>query len=183
MNSNPSTVVSRTLVIPDIHNDFARAEAFIARLAGRYDQIVFLGDYFDDFEDTPEIARGVAAWLQHSFAQGNRTHLVGNHDLPYLFPGRSSCPGFSEEKMRAAAPILRLLPQQEFRAAIEIDGWLLSHAGFLPCYASGRSGASLAVWADSSLRQLAAGGRPTLFAAGPARGGQSPIAGITWETP
>ena len=39
--------MTATLIISDIHNNFAKAEEWIARLAGRYERIVFLGDYFD----------------------------------------------------------------------------------------------------------------------------------------
>ena len=181
MNEVPSDGVPRTLVIPDIHNDFARAEAYIAHLSGRFDRIVFLGDYFDNFGDTPEIVFGVAKWLQQSIEQPNRIHLVGNHDLAYLAPSDFTwCSGFEPDKLRAIAPVLNLLPRNQFHAAVAIDGWLLSHAGFLPCYASGRSAVSLAVWADSMLRQLFAGGRPSLFEVGAARGGRAPVAGITW---
>ena len=181
MNTLPDRSLGRTLVIPDIHNAFARADAFIQRLAGRFDRIVFLGDYFDDFGDTPDIVLGVAKWLQHSIEQPNRIHLVGNHDLAYLRPGPFTwCSGFEPDKLRAIAPVLNRLPRDQFHAAVEIDGWLLSHAGFLPCYVSGHSAVSVAVWADCLLRQLFAGGWPSLFAAGAARGGRAPVGGITW---
>ena len=170
-----------TLIIPDVHNDFACAEAVIGRLAGRYEWIVFLGDYFDDTGDSPETARRVAEWLKRSLEQPERVHLVGNHDLAYLCPGSfTRCSGFTPEKLRAAAPILDLLPREKLRAAITVDGWLLSHAGFHPRHASGRTAVELVEWANESWRQMAAGARPAVFAAGAARGGPAQFGGITW---
>ena len=181
MNKHRTPHPSRTLVIPDIHNDVLRAEAAISALAGRYDRIVFLGDYFDDFGDSPETIRLVAQWLKYSVEQPERTHLVGNHDLAYLVPSVFTyCSGFTPEKMRAVGPVLRSIPRDRFHAAVDVGGWLLSHAGVLPLHAGNRSAAEIAAWADTMLRQLFAGGRPALFAAGAARGGREPAGGITW---
>ena len=181
MNKHRTFRSLRTLVIPDIHNDVLRAEAAIAALAGRYDRIVFLGDYFDDFGDSPERIRLVAQWLKYSVEQPERTHLVGNHDLAYLAPSVfTCCSGFTPEKLVAVAPVLRSIPRDRFHAAVEVDGWLLSHAGVLPHHGNNRSAAEIALWADTMLRQLFAGGRPALFAAGAARGGREPTGGITW---
>ena len=178
-----STTCRSTLIIPDIHNDFVGAETIIRHLAGRYNKIVFLGDYFDDFGDTPEIAGRVAKWIQWSIEQPTRIHLVGNHDLSYLCPSSFTfCPGFNHEKMRAAAHLLNQIPRDKLFAAYETQGWLLSHAGFCPCFAgnSTTTTVDLAEWANGILRQLFAGGRPWLFKAGAARGGPEPVGGVTW---
>lgn len=174
-----------TLVIPDIHNNFAQAEAWIryfdTRFPERVSQVVFLGDYFDDFGDTPEIALGVAEWLKHSIQQPNRVHLIGNHDLAYLAPAAfTRCSGFETRKLEVITPILDEMPRTAFRAALEVDGWLLSHAGFHPTHVAGHCAAELVELADSALRQLWTGDQPALFAAGYARGGSAPVGGITW---
>ena len=178
-------MTATTLVIPDIHNNFKEAEAWIRYLEKRHprgvSQIVFIGDYFDDFGDTPEIAIGVAKWLQHSIQQPNRVHLVGNHDLAYLAPSAfTRCSGFEPRKLEAVAPFLETMQRSAFRAAIEADGWLLSHAGFHPSHVAGRTASELVVAADEALRQLWDGAQPALFAAGYARGGPAPVGGITW---
>ena len=174
-----------TLVVPDIHNNFTAAEERIAevreRFPGRISQIVFLGDYFDDYGDTPEMTRQTAEWLQHSVEQSDRVHLVGNHDLAYLAPSPFTwCSGFEDAKFAIASPILDAMPRERFRAALEVDGWLLSHAGFHQRHAAGRAPAELIALADSALRQLWEGAQPELFAAGYARGGSAPSGGITW---
>ena len=48
-----------TLVIPDLHHRVAAAEEWIARYPA--DRVVFLGDYFDDFDDTPKMAEANGA--------------------------------------------------------------------------------------------------------------------------
>lgn len=171
----------RTLVIPDIHLRCAAVDRILDALAGRYEQVVFLGDYLDDFGDTPEETLRVAKWLAASIAQPNRFHIVGNHDLAYLAPSSfTRCAGWTPEKMRAAAPVLNLLPRDRLHAAIEIDGWLLSHAGFAPAFATCQTAAELVEWSDGQLRTLFAGGRPRIFAAGHGRGGREPVGGMTW---
>ena len=72
----------KTLVIPDIHNDFKLAEGIIHR--ERPDHTVFLGDYFDDWYDTVQDAANVAKWLRESLENPDRTHLIGNHDVSYM---------------------------------------------------------------------------------------------------
>lgn len=171
----------RTLVIPDVHLNCTAVDKILANLTDHYDQVVFLGDFFDDFGDTVDDALRAAKWLAHSIEQPNRLHLVGNHDLSYLSPSSfTRCAGWTPEKMRAMAPVLNLLPRERFRVAAEIDGWLLSHAGFAPAFASDRTAAELVESSDWQLRTLFAGGRPSIFGAGHGRGGKEPVGGVTW---
>ncbi len=96
----------KTLVLPDVHHHTQAAEDAISFF--QPDAVVFLGDYFDHFHDTPEHAYATALWLRESLAQPNRVHLWGNHDLPYAFPRNPAawCPGFSEEKRVRVAEVL-----------------------------------------------------------------------------
>src|ERR1035441_7570735 len=91
----------KTLIFSDLHEPphdvLDRIEAIIAD--ERADRIVFLGDYFDQFDDTPRDAARTAAWLAKSLTDPRRTHLIGNHDASYLWPVDSTyCPGFTWEK-------------------------------------------------------------------------------------
>ena len=171
----------RTLIVPDIHNDVQRVDAIIASLSGRFDQICFLGDYFDDFGDRPTDVEQVAGWLRASLEEPKRIHLLGNHDVAYLFPGDHTwCTGSTPEKMRAIRAVLDDARLDRLRAAFEIDGWLVSHAGFHPSMTGGLNGPELVAMADESLRVLATGAPHPLFAAGFARGGPAPFGGVTW---
>ncbi len=93
------------LVIPDVHNKTGWAEAVAARYPD-YTK-VFLGDYFDSFNDTPAAAKATAEWLRWSLYQPDRIHLMGNHDLPYRRAvSFNMCPGWTREKHRAVECVM-----------------------------------------------------------------------------
>ena len=120
-----------TLVIPDIHNRFREAEEQIKRYPS--DRVVFLGDYFDDFNDTPQIAAATAEWLKDSLAKPDRLHLWGNHDLWYRFPDNAQIcwfgAGFTPEKSKVISGILSHGDWERLKLVEFIDGIGLSHAG------------------------------------------------------
>lgn len=95
----------KCLIVGDIHQKIDLVEKHIANWT---DQIIFLGDYFDDFRDTPEQAKEMALWLKVSLKHKNRIHLMGNHDYYYRVPmGESGiCSGFTVEKYEAINSIL-----------------------------------------------------------------------------
>ena len=76
----------KIFVCPDLHEapNLDEVEAAIWREAPS--RTVFLGDYFDQFYDTPDDAARTARWHKGSLAEPNRVHLWGNHDLAYGFP-------------------------------------------------------------------------------------------------
>ncbi len=120
-----------TLVIPDLHHRFAAAEDWIARYPA--DRVVFLVDYFDDFDYTPEIAESTAEWLKDSLAKPGRLHLWGNHDLWYRFPSNSQIcwfgAGFTPEKLEVISRVLEPTDWAGLKLVEFIDGIALSHAG------------------------------------------------------
>jgi hypothetical protein len=95
----------KCLIVGDIHQKIDLVEKHIA---GWTDKIIFIGDYFDDFGDTPEKARDMAFWLKDSLKHENRIHLMGNHDYYYRVPvGESGvCTGFTSKKHEAINSIL-----------------------------------------------------------------------------
>jgi len=138
----------KTLIIPDIHHKFKVAEEIIADEGP--DMTVFLGDYFDDFGDTPEAAGMTADWLADSLERGrndgSRVHMVGNHDLQYMTGGngRFLCSGYSDAKRDAIDVagidwgLLRMYYWIGKGSNEAYDGgskgrgigWLCTHAGF-----------------------------------------------------
>ncbi len=77
----------KTIIISDLHNriDFVEL-ALSSPILEPYDRVLFLGDYFDDFNDTIQDTRNVAKWLRKSLYEPNRIHLMGTHDMWYRFP-------------------------------------------------------------------------------------------------
>ncbi len=122
------------LIIPDLHHRWEEAEFWIARFAVR--QVVFLGDYFDDFHDSVEDAGVMAAWVRGAVeAHPDWVFLVGNHDLPYLYPmdERLMGPGFHLSKREEIGGVIKGLDRSRFRLHHWIDNdILLSHAGLHP---------------------------------------------------
>lgn len=140
------------LVIPDIHNKTDWAEAVAARYPDHTK--VFLGDYFDSYDDTPAAARATAEWLRWSLYQPDRVHLMGNHDLPYRRAvSFTSCPGWTREKHLEVAMVLKASDWVRVGLVYLVDRpgrlLILSHAGL-----------TLAnIYGASDPKDVAAGGR------------------------
>lgn len=121
------------LIIPDIHNRVDPVEDLVAMFPDHH--VVFLGDYFDAYDDTREDARRTAIWLRHSLQLPHRMHLMGNHDLPYRW-GKTlcNCPGWSVDKHAAVAQVIKPSDWNRIKLVHTIDRpgkrpLLLSHAG------------------------------------------------------
>ena len=152
----------------------------------QYDEVVFLGDYFDNFHDTPFIAAKTATWLKNSLSQPNRVHLLGNHDMPYMCPGNASqwCPGFTAEKSRVINSTISVAEWAKLRPAYYSNDWLFSHAGIqevlIPYNPNGMLGPEeLVRVAEQELEKVKRGLESPLFMPG-ARFGQKNIGGLTW---
>ena len=118
----------RTLVIPDIHNNSANAEAIISK--ENPDRIVFLGDYFDSFGDESDVdtVSNTAMWLADSVQKSNRIHLYGNHDIwysnPYCEPWCGGNSWFKSFIIRKAE-----IEWDKIKFHYWLDHWLCTHAG------------------------------------------------------
>ena len=124
----------RTILIADIHNRWEWAEKYLEKETTKDDEIVFLGDYFDNFQDTPKIAQGTARWLKGSLRAPNRVHLLGNHDAWYALPKQEDLlgTGFTEEKRSAINTILAPEDWAKIKMAHWTQGFWCSHAGLPP---------------------------------------------------
>lgn len=118
----------RTLIIPDIHNRYAVAEAIIDK--ENADNVVLLGDYFDSFGDDSDVetVSNTARWLAESVKKTNRLHLIGNHDLWYSHGScRPYCAGNSEFKFFIIKQYFKEWDKLKFFCYV--DDWLCTHAG------------------------------------------------------
>lgn len=122
----------KTIIISDLHNRIDWIEdALSSPLLKPYNRVVFLGDYFDDFNDTPEDVINSAKWLKRSLHKPNRIHLSGTHDMWYRFPYNRfiQASGNTEEKMYAIRDILNSDDWNLLRLYYYEQNFLLSHAG------------------------------------------------------
>ncbi len=125
----------KTIIIPDLHNRVTWVEeALSSPKLQPFDRVVFLGDYFDDFNDTAEDIIRAASWLKASLHKPNRVHLIGTHDIWYRFPWNPgiAASGNTEEKAHIINGILdnddwNLLMMYHYEQA-----YLMTHAGVHP---------------------------------------------------
>ena len=118
----------KTIIIPDIHNDYLTAEKIIKKESP--DEIIFLGDYFDDFDDTVNDANNTAKWLKKSLQQKNRIHIIGNHDLSYITDNPNlKCAGYRTDKHKEIKK--HNIDWNKLKMHYWLDDkWLCTHAGF-----------------------------------------------------
>jgi hypothetical protein len=178
----------KIVVIPDIHeaNNLARVEAVISREAP--DLTVFLGDFFDQWDDTPRDAGRTAEWLAQSIKQPNRVHLFGNHDLPYAFPECPAfkCPGWTPQKYEATRGYLSETAWTSLTLAHWEGDLLFTHAGWSRNSIRAESAlpknprAFLDDQISEAWSKLPSGGYHWVFLAGRGRGGPNSCGGLTW---
>lgn len=167
--------MTKVLIIPDVHNRFYEAEGIIMR--ENPDHTVFLGDYFDNYGDTPEYALQTAVWLKLSMENSNRTHLLGNHDLSYL-DRLERCPGWEEWKQYAVNKTG--IDLSKLKMFCYVDDWLCTHAGLSRYFydAYSRDGETVKDFLerysedDDLVRRL--------YDCSPYRGGRDAFGGILW---
>lgn len=126
--------MSRTLCIPDIHNRWVQAQHLIDTVP--HDKCILLGDYFDNFNDTPDHAHNTAVWLKELVLTNPKiVPLIGNHDQYYFWPWYSYFrgSGYSEAKSHAIRKVLNQDDVAKFKFFTVEQGYALSHAG-LTCH-------------------------------------------------
>jgi hypothetical protein len=121
--------MSKTIIIPDIHHRLNCVEQILTK-ESPYDKAIFLGDWFDDYGDTPIKAEKTARALQISLHNPKHVHLWGNHDISYAFDNNSyaSCSGWTSEKYEVIQNFLKN-EWKHFKFYTFEQDWLLSHAG------------------------------------------------------
>lgn len=182
--------VKITLIIPDLHLRWRQADKIIA--AAGADEVVFLGDFFDDFGDDPDSVGEMANWLEVSVEKPNRIHLFGNHDVHYAFPNRNfECSGYAQWKYFIIRDTFDKNPVfDKFKFYHVLDGkWLLSHGGLhkqhVPKHIADlhedRPAFLKAITEyldEEAIKGLR--GEGWIFRAGRSRGGFQKVGGLTW---
>ena len=170
----------RTLIIPDLHHRTDHADHWLA--TQRYDRVVFLGDYFDDFADDVADARKTARWLRDRMDSTEDIFLLGNHDAAYLFPDAPElyCPGFTRAKARGIREILRPEHWGRLLLAHAEQGWLISHAGFHPVWMKEPTVPRILRRCAKAMQQAKRGIVDPILGSGEDRGGLQRFGGPLW---
>jgi hypothetical protein len=183
-----------TLIVSDIHHKWALAEKIITKVP--HDEVIFVGDFFDDFNDTPEMVQETCDWFNGSVKKPNRIHLFGNHDQHYAFPYRTfRCGGYEQWKHFIVQDSVSNDTWDKLKWYYILDDtWLISHAGLhrlnLPkniyTLHKDRRGFLKAIqeYLDaeilSGFRAIENNVPHWIFNAGRSRGGMQRVGGITW---
>jgi hypothetical protein len=178
------------LIVGDIHHRIDRAEYICKKFPDH--KKIFIGDYFDDFNDTLSDAQRTAFWLKESLNKEDRVHLFGNHDFPYYVnssdgPLKVFCSGFSRGKLAVIERILSPEDWGKLKYFHHENGWFFSHAGFTQhWWADPLSGEvtldRINTVLEESLIQLKSGQEPdAIWAADFFRGGRHRYGGILWN--
>lgn len=190
----------KCLIIPDVHQDIPWLDRILKQETD-WDRVVFLGDYFDSKKPV-RLRTGVAAtcfYLNKMRADlGERAvFLLGNHDIQYL-EAKPACDHHRTPRnlhytcgsaySHSAAAIVAKGLTTEFwtgsRLFVEVNGWLVSHAGINARLWPQRSGVTEALTVleaegKQALISMKRGPHP-LLQAGKVRGGEAEFGGITW---
>lgn len=172
------------LVIPDIHLKIWRVEEILAKNPG-YDKVVFLGDFFDDFNDTEEQIRNTTAWLKDNIHNPRFIFLWGNHDFHYYLPKICRCSGYADWKHIIINDSLSLADWEKFNFYHFLDkNTLCTHAGLDKSFVKSRKTSSInrflinsAVAADDHFKN---GVSHWFVKAGKARYGDQDKGGLLW---
>lgn len=177
-----------TIIIPDVHLRFQLVDRLLKH--EQPDEVVYVGDFFDNFGDNPAMNRRQAIWLKAEMKKANRRFCWGNHDIHYAHPVRMvRCSGFSEDKSEAINQILMPEDWAHFKWFHWVDDWLVSHAGVHPYLIPQAHRDPLdPTWfkgwleaeahnADRGLIELK---EHDWFRAGLSRGGRAAVGGLTW---
>jgi hypothetical protein len=119
--------MEQTLVVGDIHTKLYPLLGFLETWKGN---VIFTGDYFDDFGDDAYSNMRVAEWLRENLDNPKYTFLIGNHDFQYMtLPFLFYCSGFNEHKHEAINKILKKSDWEKFKFFHHVDHYWFSHAG------------------------------------------------------
>ena len=150
------------------------------------DKVVYLGDWFDEFGDTPGQARQTALWIKARQKTNPEDEWIwGNHDLPYAYPYRIvQCSGNTELKGAAINDVLQPDDWAKFKFHTWVGPYLCTHAGLHPSHIEGLDVKNLrehlATEEKKAITALKNVERHWFYCAGYARGGSKPFGGITW---
>ena len=200
----------KTLIIPDIHQDLASLnKIFQIEKLESFDEIIFLGDWFDSFYEPPKVAsfKDTCLFLRDLVWKNQKNKkmvfLVGNHDMAYIYNNKKSghssvvqsvtygCSGVTKSKISTFRQVFydKGLKDdwfiENFKIAHRSQGWFFSHAGIVEKqipYAFTVEEVIDKVLPDVWLnfRNVTYRQNALISAVGVARGGQDNTGGLLW---
>lgn len=175
------------LIIPDIHTKFEKAQRIIKKYENSH-KFIFMGDYFDQFGDTPELNAATAKWLKDLMRDKPEwVFLKGNHDEIYDPRTSCMCSGFSTAKKTAINEVLTTEDWDKLKYFHVENKWWYSHAGitkhwFAHPMKEGIKVENVQTIIDHAVTEQRIGkGDNAIWASSYARGGSHLVGGILWQ--
>lgn len=172
----------KTIIISDLHNRVGWIELFLSSI--KFDKVIFLGDYFDEFNDTPQDIQKSAEWLKQSLKYSNRIHLMGTHDMWYRFPNNPylQASGNTEQKSNVINHILTQKDWSKLKLYRYEQNFLITHAGLHKSLLGKHEFSEdyIKFLTDDALVDIKNNKMNPLLEAGISRRGIQPFGGITW---
>ena len=198
----------KTIVIPDVHQRVSSVR-HILNAETNYDEVVFLGDWFDSFYEPPKVTafEETCEYLRHLVLDHHNkdkfVFLLGNHDIGYIYENKNYsdkaisktlkyfCSGFTASKAKKFRHQFfdRGLKDEffteHFKPAHRTQGWTLSHAGivlehFPYGYSIDQLVNELLPDVWRNFRNLEYNHNWLISGAGVCRGGWCKVGGVTW---
>ncbi len=187
----------KTIIFSDIHLRYKYIDE-ILKQESSYDKVIYTGDFFDQFGDTPAQNYEAALWVKEKLNDTKNVLIFGNHDHSYRWAGNNHayCSGFEGIKSLAINNALTQEDWNKFKLYHIQDGVIFSHAGLDRdwFYFAAKSGFDVPIqltfeniskWLEEVSEDIkirfAAGRSHPLMNAGRTRGGDQKCGGIIWQ--
>lgn len=179
--------MEKIIVIGDIHTHYQKVERIISKYQKTH-KFIFMGDYFDQFGDTPELNASTAHWLKKQMEERpDWVYLKGNHDEIYDPRTSCMCSGFSTQKKTAINEVMTIEDWDKLKYFHHEKGWWFSHAGitkywFASPMKEGITLENVQRTIDHAITSQRVGeGNNAIWASSLTRGGRHIVGGIMWE--
>lgn len=198
----------KTIVIGDVHQRVESVKSILAKEID-YDEVVFLGDWFDSFYEPPMVSSmtDTAEYLRHLVMDHDHkskfVFLVGNHDMSYIYNNRASsmtsihkavefyCSGFSPSKAKKFRKVFYDeglkddFFHKNFKMVHQTQKFTLSHAGLHERHIPVGKSADIVIneiipHAWRNFRDFTIPHHWLLSGAGRYRGGDCMVGGVLW---
>lgn len=119
----------KTLFVGDLHAKYHILEK-VKELSKNYNQVIFLGDYVDDWNAVPEASYNLLkSLIEFRLDNPGKIHLLlGNHDLSEWFGRPFTCSGYNPLTSKLVEPNFSTY-EHIFDIAYSDDTFIATHAG------------------------------------------------------
>ena len=114
------------LIVGDIHGHFEVLERAINYASKHGYEFIQVGDLTDSFTRTNKDQQKCLELARDASQDDDKTFLLGNHDLSYMFPEYYACSGFTRNRHGL---FIDTYHEIEFDHAISFSDVLVTHAG------------------------------------------------------